>query len=199
MTEALAAADENESGEVCIGHVVEQLRDPAPRTTTALDMTREGAREELREAALALLRLCHGPLRGMFDAPTSESAAWDAPALCLDISQIAAGASGSDLALAIAMVCATAFLDARRIKRAEQAQRAGREAREDDPCQRRGLARAADRGPRRVLPGRVQAGAQDGGAALDGRCTASRTSTPPATRAPAGKRSQRACSRRRGP
>ncbi len=127
LTEALAAADENESGEVCIGHVVEQLRDPAPRTTTALDMTREGAREELREAALALLRLCHGPLRGMFDAPTSESAAWDAPALCLDISHIAAGASGSDLALAIAMVCATAFLDARRIKRAEQAQRAGRE------------------------------------------------------------------------
>ena len=58
-------------GEVCIRHVVDQLRDPAERTHHALDMTRDGAREQLRELALALMRLCHGPLRGMFDAPTS--------------------------------------------------------------------------------------------------------------------------------
>jgi type IV secretory pathway VirB4 component len=127
LTEALAAADEHHSGEVCVGHVVAQLRDPAQRTTAALDMTREGAREQLREVALALMRLCHGPLRGMFDAPTSAGDAWDAPVLCLDISQIAAASSGSDLALAITMVCATAFLDARRVQRSSEAVAAGRE------------------------------------------------------------------------
>ena len=71
LVEALAAADESHPGEVCVAHVVEQLRDPAERTCQALDLTREGAREQLREVALALMRLCHGPLRGMFDAPTS--------------------------------------------------------------------------------------------------------------------------------
>ena len=115
LIEALAAADDTHVGEVCVGNVVEQLRDPAQRTIDALDMTREQAREQLREVALALLRLCHGPLRGMFDAPTSAGEeVWDAPVVSLDISQIAAGSSSSDLALAITMVCATAFLDAQR-------------------------------------------------------------------------------------
>jgi type IV secretory pathway VirB4 component len=127
LSEALAAADEAQAGEVCVGHVVEQLRDPAQRTTTALDMAREQAREVLREAALALMRLCHGPLKGMFDAPTSAGNAWDAPVLCLDISRVAAGGNGSDLALAITMVCATAFLDAQRTRRTREAERVGRE------------------------------------------------------------------------
>jgi type IV secretory pathway VirB4 component len=128
VVEALAAADESHPGEVCIGHVVEQLRDPAQRTIQALDMTREDAREQLREVALALMRLCQGPLRGMFDAPTSAGdELWDAPAISLDISHIAAGSASSDLALAITMVCATAFLDAHRVKRTLQAQQAGRE------------------------------------------------------------------------
>lgn len=128
VVEALAAADELHSGEVCVGHVVEQLRDPAERTIQALDLARETAREQLRELALALMRLCHGPLRGMFDAPTSQTKAWDAPVICLDISSVAGGgSSGSDLALAITMVCATAFLDARRMQRATEARSAGRE------------------------------------------------------------------------
>jgi hypothetical protein len=126
LVEALAAADELHSGEVCVGHVVEQLRDPAERTIHALDLSRGATREELREVALALMRLCHGPLRGMFDAPTTHGEdVWDAPVICLDISSVAAGSSGSDLALAITMVCATAFLDARRVHRALEAERAG--------------------------------------------------------------------------
>jgi hypothetical protein len=117
VVEALAAADEQQDGEVCVGHVVEQLRAPAERTQQALDLGRDVAREQLRELALALMRLCHGPLRGMFDAPTSERDAWDSPVISLDISQVAAGGSTSDLALAITMVCATAFLDAQRVAR----------------------------------------------------------------------------------
>jgi type IV secretory pathway VirB4 component len=128
LTEALAAADERHRGEVCVGDVVRELRDPAERTTAALDMTHDAVREQLREVALALLRLCHGSLRGMFDAPTSEREVWDAPVVCLDISQVAAGGATSELALAIAMVCATAFLDAQRVQRAIQAERAGGEA-----------------------------------------------------------------------
>jgi len=128
VVEALAAADESRSGEVCVGDVVAQLRDPAERTTCALDLTRDAAREQLRELALALMRLCHGPLKGMFDAPTSHGEdVWDAPVLSLDISQVAAGGAGSDLALAITMVCATAFLDARRMQRALQGHAAGEE------------------------------------------------------------------------
>jgi type IV secretory pathway VirB4 component len=127
VVEALAAADELHSGEVCVPHVVEQLRDPAERTVQALDLTHETAREQLREVALALMRLCHGPLRGMFDAPTSDEDVWDAPVLSLDISRVAAGSTGSDLALAITMVCATAFLDARRMRRALEAHAAGEE------------------------------------------------------------------------
>ena len=63
LVEALAAADEEHRGEVCISDVVEQLRDPAERTTRALDLTHEAARERLREVALALMRLCRGPMR----------------------------------------------------------------------------------------------------------------------------------------
>ncbi|MGA2453659.1 MAG: hypothetical protein ABSG93_09090 [Solirubrobacteraceae bacterium] len=127
VVEALAAADETQRGEVCIPDVVQALRDPAERTIQALDLTREAAREQLRELALALMRLCHGPLRGMFDAPTSEQHAFDAPVVCLDISSVAAASAGSDLALAITMVCATAFLDARRMHRAREAEQSGRE------------------------------------------------------------------------
>jgi hypothetical protein len=129
VVEALAAADDSSAQEVCIGDVVEQLRDPAERTCHALDMSHEGTREALREVALALMRLCIGPLRGMFDSPTSSGdEAWQAPVICLDISQIALGGASSDLALAITMVCATAFLDAHRLERASRAEEHGSEA-----------------------------------------------------------------------
>ncbi len=128
VIEALGAADEQCTGEVCIGDVVMQLRAPSESTTAALDMTCEDARERLRELALALMRLCHGPLRGMFDAPTRDEELWDSPVVSLDISRVAAGSASSDLALAITMVCATAFLDARRMQRTLQAKAVGQDA-----------------------------------------------------------------------
>ncbi|MCA1697386.1 MAG: hypothetical protein LC790_00150 [Actinobacteria bacterium] len=84
------------------------------------------ARIELRECALALRRLCEGPLRGMFDGPTTAGeAVWDAPAVALDLSALGAGAAGSDLALGIVMACAGAFLDAKRTERARAAEAQG--------------------------------------------------------------------------
>jgi type IV secretory pathway VirB4 component len=126
LIEALAAADQARSEEVCVPHVVQALRDPSSRMTDALDMSAGQARERLREVSLALMRLCLGPLRGMFDGPSSTGA-WDAPVVSLDISEVAAQTSGSELALAITMVCATAFLDAQRARRAREAAKAGSE------------------------------------------------------------------------
>jgi type IV secretory pathway VirB4 component len=125
VIEALAAADELGRGEVCVPDVVAQLRDPAQRTLEALDLDRDTARERLRELALALMRLCRGPLRGMFDGPSSELDAFDAPVLCLDISGVAGSSAASELALAITMVCATAFLDAKRLARVRACETTG--------------------------------------------------------------------------
>jgi type IV secretory pathway VirB4 component len=128
LFEALAAADELRRSEVCIPDVVAQLRDPAERAIAALDLERDAARERLRELALALMRLCRGPLRGMFDGPSSGADAFAAPVLCLDISDVAGASSASELALAITMVCATAFLDAERTRRVRDAAHEGGDA-----------------------------------------------------------------------
>ena len=58
----------------------------------------------------------------------------------LDISRVAAGSASSDLALAITMVCATAFLDAQRMQRTPAGTGRRRGGAEDDPRQRRGVA-----------------------------------------------------------
>jgi hypothetical protein len=50
---------------------------------------------------------------------------WEAPAVCLDLSALGAGSTGSDLALGLEMTCAGAFLDAKRAQRARMAEAAG--------------------------------------------------------------------------
>ena len=55
--------------------------------------------------ALALQRLCHGDLRGMFDGPTSGDLDLDAPLVVLDLSAVQDSA-----ALGILMTCAAAWL-----------------------------------------------------------------------------------------
>ena len=58
--------------EVCIPDVLEQLREPTHELADELMVGgTEEARDELRECALALKRLCRGPLAGMFDGPTT--------------------------------------------------------------------------------------------------------------------------------
>ena len=52
-------------------------------------------------------------------------AAWEAPAVALDLSALGAGSTGSDLALGIVMACAGAFLDAKRTQRARLAEARG--------------------------------------------------------------------------
>ena len=142
LATALAGADRHADGaDVCIPDVTAQLRDPDQDLAEALASTRAAAQAELRECALALARLTHGPLRGMFDQSTRASERiWDAPAVCLDLSQVGVGQAHSNLAVAIVMVCASAFLDAKRHERAGQARAAGREpdktTRGNDECWR---------------------------------------------------------------
>ena len=87
------------------------------------------------------------------------------PRSALDLSQIGAGQAQSNLAIAIVMVCAVGVprRQAPRPRRTRPGRRPG--ARQDDPGQRRVLARPADPRPRRVLPVRVQAHPADRGAA----------------------------------
>ncbi len=71
LSACLAAADTDRGdAEVCIPDVAEQMREPTPEVAGALMCSRDEAKRDLRECALALARLSHGPLRGMFDRPT---------------------------------------------------------------------------------------------------------------------------------
>ena len=64
----------------------------------------------------------------MFDGPTTAGEdVFDAPVISLDLSEIADGIAAVNLPIAIAMVCAVAFLDAKRIERSDRARRSGRE------------------------------------------------------------------------
>ena len=138
----LAAADTHQGdAEVCIPDVAEQMRNPTRQVAADLMCTQAEAKRDLRECALALARLSHGPLRGMFDRPTRASEqVWDAPAICLDLSHVGVGQAQGDLAVALVMVCACAFLDAKRGDRAQQARKAGqtpdRTIRGNDECWR---------------------------------------------------------------
>ncbi len=127
LVAGLEAADRDRDGaETTIPDVIAQLRAPQRETAERLGMSEREARQELRECALALRRMCEGPLRGMFDQPTTAGErAWDAPAVALDLSAVGAGSTGSDLALGITMVCASAFLDAKRSERARSAHARG--------------------------------------------------------------------------
>jgi type IV secretory pathway VirB4 component len=129
LAAALDAADAHRDGaEVCIPDVIEQLREPKRELADRLGTSEQDARLELREAALALQRLCQGPLRGMFDGPTTAGEdVFEAPVISLDLSEVADGVATVNLPIAIAMVCAVAFLDAKRVERWETVSRRGGE------------------------------------------------------------------------
>jgi hypothetical protein len=128
LAAALTASDARHAGrEVGLPDVVAELRDPCSQTAREVNVSVDQAAVELRDCALALHRLCAGPLRGMFDGPTSAGErTWEEPAISLDVSALA-GMALDPAALAIAMICATTFLDAKRHQRTQQAREAGRE------------------------------------------------------------------------
>jgi type IV secretory pathway VirB4 component len=74
---------------------------------------------DVRRAALALQDLCEGPLRGMFDGPTTPGLDLDARLLVLDLHAVR-----DSPAVGILMACATAWMSA---LLAQMAERPGRE------------------------------------------------------------------------
>jgi hypothetical protein len=85
--------------------VVEALLSPDGDAARALGTSAAGLAEEGRDLALALRRLVHGDLAGMFDAPSSPSIDLDDPLLVLDLAAL----YGSP-ALSLFMICAAAWL-----------------------------------------------------------------------------------------
>lgn len=63
-----------------------------------------------QDLAHALRRLVHGDLSGMFDAPTTVAFDPATPMLTIDLSRL--GSSGEDVALVLAMTCASAWMEA---------------------------------------------------------------------------------------
>ena len=94
LAAALAAADRHADGaDVCIPDVTAQLRDPGQERRRPARLHR--ARRRRRSCANARSRCSASPTarcRGMFDQPTQASEqVWDAPAVCLDLSQVGVG------------------------------------------------------------------------------------------------------------
>jgi type IV secretory pathway VirB4 component len=102
---ALKVVIETEPEEPTLPQVVDALLHPCEAMTADLVMERADFAEKTRQVALALQRLCHGDLRGMFDGATSDGLDLDAPLVVLDLSAVADSA-----ALGILMTCAAAWL-----------------------------------------------------------------------------------------
>ncbi|MCG7523038.1 ATP-binding protein [Streptomyces sp. OfavH-34-F] len=62
-----------------------------------------------QDLAHALRRLVHGDLSGMFDAPTTVAFDPATPMLSIDLSRL--GSTGEDVALVLAMTCASAWME----------------------------------------------------------------------------------------
>jgi type IV secretory pathway VirB4 component len=92
---------------------------PVGEMAGRLRTTTERLARDARRAALALQDLCEGPLRGMFDGPTTPGLDLDARLLVLDLHAVR-----DSPAVGILMACASAWMSA---LLARMAERPGRE------------------------------------------------------------------------
>ncbi len=111
-----------EATEPTLPQVVEALLHPSEAMTAELVMGLADFSEKTRQLALALQRLCHGDLRGMFDGPTSAGLDLDAPLVVLDLSAVQDSA-----ALGILMTCAAAWLQGMVLERKRLTEAGGRD------------------------------------------------------------------------
>ena len=95
------------------------LFSPLAEMAERLRTTTDRLATDARRAALAVQDLCEGPLRGMFDGPTTAGLDLDAKLLVVDLHAVR-----DSPAVGILMACATAWMSARL---AEMADRPGRE------------------------------------------------------------------------
>jgi type IV secretory pathway VirB4 component len=119
LREALHTVRASGVAEPTLPQIAKVLFDPSADMAERLRTTRERLALDARRAALAIQDLCEGPLRGMFDGPTSPGLDLDARLLVLDLHAVK-----DSPAVGILMACATAWMSA---LLARMAERPGRE------------------------------------------------------------------------
>ncbi|HWD69554.1 MAG TPA: ATP-binding protein [Solirubrobacteraceae bacterium] len=100
--------------EPTLPQIAEVLFDPPGQMAARLQTTPARLAEDIRRAALALQDLCEGPLKGIFDGPTSPGIDLDARLLVLDLHAVR-----DSPAVGILMACATAWMSAQLARTAD--------------------------------------------------------------------------------
>jgi len=117
LREALRVVREHER-EPTLPQITGVLFAPTAEMAARLNTTPQRLAADCRRAALALQDLCEGPLRGLFDGPTSPGIELDSRLLVLDLHAVR-----DSPAVGILMACASAWMSA---QLARDAERAGR-------------------------------------------------------------------------
>ena len=119
LREALSTVRRAGATEPTLPQIASALFDPSAEMAERLSTTPARLAVDARRAALALQDLCEGPLRGMFDGPTTPGLDLDANLVVLDLHAVK-----DSPAVGILMACATAWMSALLTQLAE---RPGRE------------------------------------------------------------------------
>ncbi|HEX3688278.1 MAG TPA: DUF87 domain-containing protein [Solirubrobacteraceae bacterium] len=119
LREALRVVRARGEGEPTLPQIAAVLFSPLDTMAQRLETTVSALAADARRVALALQDLCEGPLRGMFDGPTTPGLDLDARLLVLDLHAVR-----DSPAVGILMACASAWISA---LLARTAQRPGRE------------------------------------------------------------------------
>ncbi len=119
LREALHAVRASEAGEPTLPEIARILFAPTEDMARGLRTTIEQLAIDVRRVALALQDLCEGPLKGLFDGPTTPGLDLDSKLLVLDLHAVR-----DSPAVGILMACATAWMSA---LLARMAKRPGRE------------------------------------------------------------------------
>ena len=119
LREALRVVRSRGSGEPTLPDIAAVLFNPPPAAAEALLTSPEALAADARRVALAIQDLCEGPLKGMFDGPTSPGLDLGARLLVIDLHAVR-----DSPAVGILMACASAWISALLARTAE---RPGRE------------------------------------------------------------------------
>lgn len=115
LREALHIVRLGHSGEPTLPEIVTLLFAPVAAMAERLKTTPQQLALDARRAALALQDLCEGPLRGLFDGPTTPGLDLEAKLVVIDLHAVR-----DSPAVGILMACATAWMSALLARMAER-------------------------------------------------------------------------------
>jgi type IV secretory pathway VirB4 component len=109
LREALSdIMERDQSEDPTLPHVLELLFSPSERMARELRSSVPAIADAAREVALGIQDLCEGPLKGMFDGPTTPGLDLDGRLVVLDLEAVK-----DSPAIGILMACASGWLSAR--------------------------------------------------------------------------------------